>query len=85
MATFKVVLDGIYLSAEQSQRISRSIQRAVLNELAEINPGADSAAEADRSSFAWLPVFKGPTMGLVATQPPDTDALGKILADEFGS
>lgn len=84
MAMFKVVLDGIELSDDHRQRISKSIQRAVLNELADIDTSAYSAVDADQNSFAWLPILTGQTRGLVATQPPDTDVLGKIVASEFG-
>ena len=83
MTTFKVVLDGIDLSAEQVQRISKCIQRSVLNELADVDT-ADERADHGTRAFAWQPISIGETMGLVATQPPDEETLAGIVASEFG-
>jgi hypothetical protein len=82
MPTFKVVLDGIELSEDQSRRISHSIQRAVLSEL------ADHGAEFDHggrpSGFAWHPISKGKLQGAIGVEPPDEDVLAKVLSSEFG-
>jgi hypothetical protein len=84
MPTFKVVLDGIDLSPDQSQRISKAIQRSVLHELADLDTQIDDAGKAEPLSFALLPVTVGQTMGLVATEPPDSGRLGEIVTSEFG-
>lgn len=84
MATFKVVLDGIDLTPEQSFNISQSVQRAVMHELANLGRGKDDASPG--LEFALLPIFKGQTKGLIAV-PPDIlggRALEGLLAKEFG-
>jgi hypothetical protein len=85
MPTFKVVLDGMDLSEEQSKRISRSIQRSVLHELAELDSTVDDAGKPEPLSFALLPISLGGTMGLVATEPPDSKRLDEVLSSEFGA
>jgi hypothetical protein len=85
MPTFKVVLDGIELSEEQSSRISKSIQRSVLLELAELDTGADNVRKPDTFGFALLPIGVGQTDGMVATDPPDPKRIDEIVASEFGA
>lgn len=84
MPTFKVVLDGMDLSEEQSTRISRSIQRSVLLELAELDSTVDDAGKPKPLPVALLAIGFGPTMGLVATVP-DPKRLDELVASEFGA
>jgi hypothetical protein len=84
MPTFKVVLDGIELSEEQSNRISRSIQRSVLHELAELDSTVNDAGKPEPLSLALLPIGLGQTLGMVAIEPPDAKRLDEIVASEFG-
>jgi hypothetical protein len=64
MATFKVVLDGIDLSDEQTDRVSKAIQRSVMLELADLGSGPENAGEPPAFSVA-LPGLAG----LIAGQP----------------
>jgi hypothetical protein len=86
MPTFKVVLDEIDLSEEQSSRISRSIQKSVMQELAALDNTTDDAGKSEPVSVALLAIGLGPTMGLVVvtTDPPDPKHLDDVVAREFG-
>jgi hypothetical protein len=84
MPTFKVVLDGMDLSPDQTVKISKAIQRAVLLELADRDETVDNAGRRAALPFALQPFFQGQTMGLVATEPASEERLGAIVATEFG-
>jgi hypothetical protein len=85
VTTFKVVLDGVDLSADQADRLAKSIQRSVMLELAELGPvrtdRADNADEIPAFGLALL-TGMGKTMGLVATSDP---ANLDVLVGNFGS
>src|SRR5690348_1483764 len=90
MATFKVVLDGIDLSDEQADRLTKAIQRSVMLELTDLGNGPENAAEPPVFSVV-LPGLAGSIAaavggtlvgGIVATTNPAT--LG-TLVDDFRS
>lgn len=84
MPTFKVVLDGIDLSPEQHERISRSVQRSVLQELADVDYAATAEDEAGPIAFSWLSILGTQVSGAIAIQPPASAAvIGGALAALF--
>jgi hypothetical protein len=84
MPTFKVVLrrDGPLRGA--SKRISRSIQRSVLHELAELDSTVDDAGKPEPLSFALLPISLGGDDGPGCDRAADSKRLDEVLSSEFG-
>lgn len=85
MATFKVVLDGIDLSDDQSQQISESIRDAVLQGLADHDARDMRKASASKPlAFSMVPIFKGELMGWMMREREIDAQFGEILGKEFG-
>lgn len=85
MATFKVVLDGIDLSEDQSQQISDSIREAVLQGLADHDA---HPREFDRASvpneLSMVQIFKGELIGWILREHEIDPISSEILGKEFG-
>jgi hypothetical protein len=88
MATFKVVLDGIDLSDEQSSSLARSIQQAAILALADMGTGPQQHLGVDptvirpSSPSFTVSMLTGPgTKGLVAVNDPAN--LATVVNTEF--
>jgi hypothetical protein len=77
-----VVLDGLDLSEEQSERISKAIQRSAMLELAELETGREDAGEPSAFGLALIQAI-GPGLiaGFVATTDPAN--IGALVGSEF--
>jgi hypothetical protein len=84
MATFKVVLDGIELSDESSERISQSIQGAVLQELSGHDASAVRRRAAEPLALSLVPIFKGETLGYILREHALDRGLIELVDKEFG-
>ena len=81
---FKVVLDGIELSDESSQRISESIQDAVLQELGGHDPALVKERAVEPPALSLVPIFKGETLGYILRQRALDQELIELVEKEFG-
>ncbi len=84
MPTFKVVLDGIELSDEDTQRIAASIQRAALDGLAGFDAASGRHLAQDRVAASIVPIFKGQTLGIWISPVEISGKSEKLIAREFG-
>jgi hypothetical protein len=78
MAEFRVELEGLELSKEQSQRLSSGVQRLVLQELAGLDFKGDDAFAVIRDP-EWLGIW------LRQLRRPDFERLDPGILEKFGT
>jgi hypothetical protein len=82
MQTFKVVLDGIELSEEQTRQIAEAVQETVMRELS-AHDALFAKGEEDTSELSILSILKGVICGGIMGFPESRDSMQKLMAQEF--
>jgi hypothetical protein len=83
MQTFKVVLDGVELSEEQTRQIAEAVQTTVLRELS-AHDALFVKGEADTYEASMLSILKGIICGTGIDVPGSRERMQELKAQEFG-
>jgi hypothetical protein len=83
MQTFKVVLDGIELSEEQTREIAVAVQETVIRELS-AHDALFVKGEEDSSELSMLSILKGIIAGGIMGFPESRGSFQELKAKEFG-
>ena len=83
MQTFKVVLDGIELSEEQTRQIAEAVQSTVMRELS-AHDALFVKGEEDTAELSILSILKGVVCGNIMGFPESRDRFALLKEQEFG-